>query len=950
MKRRLLLALLSILVLCVSAIGGIFTTATASAAQITNSGGGSTVSSSSIPSDTELQRQGEASTACKNAGFGGDDQHICGSYYVQGYKHPNASYKDACEDAGITISLCHEGYPAGQKDRKIADNQASQPSQSGDLTTAQIKALAATSPTCAQYDGQVGALSASCIAGYIGGYKNQDKDSVCDSHKVTLPDTCKKGYDAGKSDKAAGVKNQAQQISASGQASGESDTDTKELDCDAKFDNPLSWFICPVVDGLVSFIGAIDNMITDQLSIETSPIFGNSEGNCEGSDSCNAYYSAWKSFRTIALGLMVIAGLVIVISQALGMEILDAYTIRKALPRVLIAAIAITLSWPLMQFFVNFSNDLGFGIRHLIYAPFTGLSNEFDLTFGGSITSTFLGLGGLALLGIMGLLSYAVTAALAVFIAIIVLILRQVAIILMVILAPVAIVAYILPNTQRIYKLWWESFSKALMMFPLIAAFIASGRVFAAVAINKPGTLNQLIGFAAYFAPYFLIPLTFKFAGGALRGIGGFVNDRGRGGFDRLRNYRSNKAKTNLEAMRAGNRIKASNPFSNTFNAATRGIANAGSAGTVPWKWRSRFQAGMSEASMVDVAEQMEKNTAFRAISGNDDYMQATMKSMGGGDTEDDWRRYLSGQDGYDGRSIEQGVAAIRAAKRSMNDDTFKKAAVLANAKTRTGWKKGGAGSAFEAINDAWGDDRDGAIRALAQVRSDTKQAGRQDIGGASFGKSLEVLQALHNSRNLPDKIDGKDNPKKYKAEAATRDIIQNAWDVNSAGSWVGMSGHALKLMAPVIGDDVRQVLATGKPEAIDAKLAQVANLVDVANYATPEGADIFAQEIFSQPTAFPKFETHAEDVTRQRPDGSVELLHRKGEFKLDASGDRIPRRDNENKIITQNVKEAIQEREASSEKHPQFHNVRKAMRMTEEEQQNASRGQFQPPAGIGPQ
>src|SRR5204862_5967758 len=110
------------------------------------------------------------------------------------------------------------------------------------------------------------------------------------------------------------------------------------------------------------------------------------------------------------------------------------------------------------------------------------------------------------------------------------LVLLQILIMILVILAPVAIITYILPNTQRVYKFWWDAFSKALLMFPLIAGFIAAGRVFSAIAIanSDGGALGQTIGFVAYFAPYFLIPATFRFAGGALSQLGGFVNDRGK--------------------------------------------------------------------------------------------------------------------------------------------------------------------------------------------------------------------------------------------------------------------------------------------------------------------------------------------------------------------------------------------------------------------------------------
>lgn len=333
------------------------------------------------------------------------------------------------------------------------------------------------------------------------------------------------------------------------------------LTCDISF-NPLTWLLCPAVKGMINIVGDLDDIITSQLSVGSpgnsenpSQIFCTSSSTGNARQSCESYKKAWAVVRNIALGLMVLAGLIILIAQALGMEILDAYTIRKTLPRVLIAAIGITLSWQLMQFFVTFTNALGFGVRYLIYQPFVGLDSA-TLQGGGSVATGIVGAAAITALGIFGLLSFAATAALAVFVAFLVLIVRQLLIIILIIFAPIAIVAYILPNTQNVYKIWWDSFAKALLMFPIIAAFIAAGRVFAVVSgVNGGGALGQLMGFAAYFMPYFLLPLTFRFAGGALRNIGGFVNDRSRGGFDRLRNYRAEQAKKNIELMRTNRRF-----------------------------------------------------------------------------------------------------------------------------------------------------------------------------------------------------------------------------------------------------------------------------------------------------------------------------------------------------------------------------------------------------------
>jgi hypothetical protein len=326
------------------------------------------------------------------------------------------------------------------------------------------------------------------------------------------------------------------------------------LGCEATFTNiALTWILCPVIDVLVGVANSVDGLITDELDIKTDAIF------CNG-PTCQAYYTAWQTFRNIALGLMVIAGLVMVTSQALGMELLDAYTIRKVLPRILIAAIGITLSWSLMKFLIQASDDLGFGIRHIIYAPFMHLGNSFNLQILGGGVSTFFGslgiagVGGVVLWGVTGgigiLLSVVGTAALAVLVALLVLTLRQILIILLMLLAPIAIVAYILPNTHRFYKLWWESFSKALLMFPLIAAFIATGRVFSSVSFAQGDTISEFIGVITYFAPYFMIPLTFRLAGGALSGMGNFVTSRTQGGFGALSNYRKGQRQSRVARMR----------------------------------------------------------------------------------------------------------------------------------------------------------------------------------------------------------------------------------------------------------------------------------------------------------------------------------------------------------------------------------------------------------------
>lgn len=380
--------------------------------------------------------------------------------------------------------------------------------------------------------------------------------------------------------------------------------------------NPLNWIMCPIVEGLATIVKTLDAGINNMLTINTNNIFVTNP----------QYKTAWSHMRTYALIFLVIATLIIVISQALGFEILDAYTVRKVLPRLLISAIAITVSWQFMLFFVTLSNDLGNGIRAIIYAPFSSLiGTTLNLGGGGLFIADLIGAGAIVALGVPGLLSFIATAALAVAVAFLVLVVRQIVIVLLILVAPIAIVCYILPNTKKVFDMWWDSFAKGLMMFPIIAAFIAVGRVGAAVASSQGGGINSFIAFVSYFAPYFLIPLTFKLAGGALGSLGGMVNDRGRGGFDRLKNYRKNTIATRGRNLKAGS-LYQDRGVGKVINSAGRRSA-VGMRGRFGVGARGRAALGIATTANND--ETLKNNRMLYELR-NNDYANAVMAFSGG--------------------------------------------------------------------------------------------------------------------------------------------------------------------------------------------------------------------------------------------------------------------------------------------------------------------------------
>ncbi|HSX53070.1 MAG TPA: hypothetical protein VLF90_01745 [Patescibacteria group bacterium] len=349
-------------------------------------------------------------------------------------------------------------------------------------------------------------------------------------------------------------------VGSSGLGSSGSNVAQPQLSCSTQITNPLTWFICPIIDLANGAISAFDNEINSQLNINTDKYLN--ENNHSSSAAGPQYYAVWSSMRYLALSLLVITGLVMVISQALSIGVFDAYTIRKVLPRMVLAVIFISLSWELLRLLVDVSNALGNGIRTLIYAPFVGGKTGIDSAIGVGAAATgvqgLVAIGGLGIgiaFGLVGMLTFALTGLIAVFTAIAVLVFRQILILLLIATAPLAIVCFILPNTQKVWKMWWENLIKALLMFVMIEALIAAGRVFAATAKttgNSESLLTQLIVFVAYFGPYFLLPATFRLAGGIMSSVGSFATSSTSGLRKGLSSFRSNRAGDRVKKFRAG--------------------------------------------------------------------------------------------------------------------------------------------------------------------------------------------------------------------------------------------------------------------------------------------------------------------------------------------------------------------------------------------------------------
>lgn len=289
----------------------------------------------------------------------------------------------------------------------------------------------------------------------------------------------------------------------------------------------LNWIFCPIIYAVDEGFNELNNFVEEQLNYDTDKYLN---------DNPNVKRT-WSIARVLATSLLVIIMLVMVISQAINAGLFDAYTVRKMLPRLIVAAIAIQLSWPAAEWVITLANNAGKGIYDLLAVPFGGreqleleqlLGKLGNFAAGSTVITAMLSVTAIAFFNPFGVLLFAFSVLLAVLIAAAILLFRNILILACVILVPLALIAWILPGTKKYWDLWKDNFTKALLLFPIIMAIIVIGRIFAyIVATTESGIFDWLAVLVGFFGPYFLLPKAFKWGGSLMATAGNQISSAG---------------------------------------------------------------------------------------------------------------------------------------------------------------------------------------------------------------------------------------------------------------------------------------------------------------------------------------------------------------------------------------------------------------------------------------
>lgn len=289
------------------------------------------------------------------------------------------------------------------------------------------------------------------------------------------------------------------------------DGDQQDPDSNTCYDeiNGVGWLVCPSSGVIARAVDAIYGLIQDLLVVQ--PITNNED---------SPIFRIWQYTRDITNVVFVILLLIVILSQITGLGF-NNYNIKRILPRLIVTALLVNLSFIICSLLVDFSNVLGGSIREVI----SGI--EADAT--SSMFQNASGVGFEALAGVlMGataiggitisittlpgflwmLLPTLIGAILAVLVGLITISLRQAVVTLLVMIAPLAFVAYMLPNTERWFKKWKDTLTGMLIFFPMFSLLFSAahlaGLAIVATALENENAIMVLLGVAVQVLPLFL--------------------------------------------------------------------------------------------------------------------------------------------------------------------------------------------------------------------------------------------------------------------------------------------------------------------------------------------------------------------------------------------------------------------------------------------------------------
>lgn len=679
-----------------------------------------------------------------------------------------------------------------------------------------------------------------------------------------------------------------------------------EPSCENQGDD-FSWLLCPALRLMDNIVTTLDNAIITLLKVP-DPYLND-----------NGIKETWKRIRSLAYIILIPIMMVMIISTALGFEFVSAYTVKKSMPRLLAAVIFITLSYEICAFLIRLTNSVGGGVFGLITSSISGagqitISGIFNPSLGNATTGALVGTVAVATIAAVGsigiLFSYMLVALLGIAIGFILLSFRQFLVVALILFSPIAILAWIYPGNDKLWKLWWGTFSKLLLLFPLIMVIIASGRAFAVIVQNLAdnggdgvftGHIATLIKIIAYVGPYFFIPAAFKFAGGMFATISGMANDRGRGLFDRQKKFRGQQMAKTWQKTQSGTRFKAGKEGSvrSKLNTGFQGASMIGRAGLRPSRWKENMGNAIRDNRWESGLEAAEKIPGAKSFFANDDGMLAALEGDGDFDKA---ANYLVNEKGY---AYDQARLVAAQGLRLRNDMGSQAFALTALAKlpgTGTAYKgEKGIEAWLRSINKYTGGNKGLAASVVSAGKGGFRNGQQYEFSEAGFGDVMQALDMV-SGRQLKTLDDGTQVP--YGDGEVGEFIVDKAYKALGASGFVNVrNDDSAKTLTRAAIRDLRGAVASGDKAVIGRSIAQLENIRDSSAQGKRTITDAYIKTLDENPITVAGKKINAVDyalLAKEAADPAVMAAYRQVKHDYGAESAEAARQQQNNPPNTQ--------------------------------------------------
>ena len=334
-------------------------------------------------------------------------------------------------------------------------------------------------------------------------------------------------------------------------------------------DGGLGWLICPVMTFVADINDAAYGAISGFLDIKPAIL---SSGDNSGAKQ------GWDFFRNIANAIFAVIFLWIIFSQISNVGVSN-YGIKKILPRLIIGALLVNLSYYLCQIFVDLSNILGHTLKDALESGAGEIGTTSEAAgWGSAIAATIVGVGGVAAFAALAIGIPTLAAGfLAIMTVFIILVVRQAGIILLISMSPMAFAAWLLPNTEDLFKKWMKMFRGLLLVFPIISLLYGAGKLAGAVLAssatvdpNNPDETLHLVALAATTMPLIATPFVLQSSLSSLGSIGAKIGKMSANAHGRFAGNVKSTAKGRVDNSVIGDTKRKYSDFINRKRASMR--------------------------------------------------------------------------------------------------------------------------------------------------------------------------------------------------------------------------------------------------------------------------------------------------------------------------------------------------------------------------------------------